>query len=85
MRKIKQLLQDVVNKFIRPPSKFKVNEAVQHSSGGSLMVVSGFVYHAENELHVICQWYDRAERITMRQEFPEHELKAFDWYNPKDS
>jgi uncharacterized protein YodC (DUF2158 family) len=34
---------------------------------------------------VICQWYDRVERITMRQEFPEHELKAFDWYNPKDS
>jgi uncharacterized protein YodC (DUF2158 family) len=85
MRKINEFLQDVVRKFIKPPSKFKVNEAVQHSSGGSLMVVSGFVYHSKNEPHVICQWYDRVERITMRQEFPEHELITFDWYNPKDS
>lgn len=66
----------------KPPSTFKINEAVQHVSGGPLMVVSGFTYHNSDAPHIICNWYDREQRVTLSKEYPEHELKHFDWNNP---
>lgn len=71
----------IIRAFWKPKSEFKINQAVRHFSGGPLMVVSGFNYHA-NQLLVVCQWYDRDENATMKQAFPEHELEHFDWNNP---
>ena len=78
----KTIWRKIVVMLFKPSSKFKVNQAVQHVSGGPLMVVSGFTYNSKNVLHIKCNWYDRDQRVTLRREFPEDELKHFDWNNP---
>lgn len=82
-KRIATIWRKIVRRFFKPSSKFKVNQAVQRVSGGPLMVVSGFNYNGDDELYIICQWYDRDLRLTLRQEFPERELKAFNWSNPE--
>jgi CheY-like chemotaxis protein/uncharacterized protein YodC (DUF2158 family) len=74
--------RNIVRTLSRPSSKFKVNQAVELVCGGPLMVVSGVIYDDNGKLRIICQWYDREQRITLRQEFPEDELKHFDWKIP---
>jgi CheY-like chemotaxis protein len=81
---IEAVRRKIVRMLFKPASKFKVNQAVQTISGGPLMVVTGYSYDGMNKLQIICQWYDRAQGINLRQEFPEQELKHFDWNNPND-
>jgi uncharacterized protein YodC (DUF2158 family) len=82
MNMLRKTLELIANKILGPRTKFNKSDAVQHISGGPLMIVTGIQPVKDKCVQVHCRWFDSDSQSMKTQAFPEPELRLFDWYNP---
>lgn len=83
MNTLKKFLTEKINLLLYAPAKFKKGDAVQCIAGGALMVILNIKHNAdESRSAILCQWYDREQKLTLQRTFLAAEIKLFDWYHP---
>ena len=80
---IKNFFAHSVNLLYNSPEGFKKGDTVQRISGGYVMVILNIKRNPKKSPStILCQWYDREQKLTMKSTFLAIDIKLFDWYNP---
>lgn len=83
MKAIKNFLTDKIDRLFYVPAGFKRGDTVQRISGGVLMVILSVTRSTKNSpASVVCEWYNREQKVTVKSTFLIPEIKMFDWYHP---
>jgi uncharacterized protein YodC (DUF2158 family) len=83
MNTLKKFFADKIDLLFSAAPEFKKGDTVQRISGGVLMVILNVKRNPKKSpATVLCQWYDREQKLTMESTFLAIEIKLFDWYHP---
>jgi uncharacterized protein YodC (DUF2158 family) len=83
MNTFKNFFIDKIDLLFGASPEFKKGDTVQLISGGYLMVILDVKRNLKKSpSSILCEWYDRDQKLTLKNTFLAIEIKMFDWYHP---